>query len=203
MTEVEASRAFDPFFTTKSVSEGTGLGLSVSEGIVRRHNGTISLETASGEGATFVVRLPVRKPSEPAAAEGADEPAKAAAARVLVVDDERPLREFVQKALTSFGHEVETVSDATRALTRLEERTYDVVLSDLRMPGMDGAHFHAQVLERWPELADRFVLMTGDTVAVENGRLQQREGWRVVCKPFTLQQLQDIVSEVVGGGDGG
>ncbi|MBD3292184.1 MAG: PAS domain S-box protein [Armatimonadia bacterium] len=199
MNEVQASRAFDPFFTTKSVNEGTGLGLSVSEGIVRRHNGSISLETSEGEGATFTVRLPVQ--AVPEADEGQDrgKPVETDSLRVLVVDDERPLLELVHKALTAFGHKVDAVSNATRALDLLDERSYDVVLSDLRMPGMDGESFHAHVLERWPRLADRFVLVTGDTVAVESGVLSQYEGTRVICKPFTLQQLRDLVTEVAGG----
>ncbi len=196
MAEAEARRAFDPFFTTKDVNEGTGMGLSVSEGIVRRHNGSIELQTAPGEGATFIVRLPVRTAGEGEEEPEAPAPIPVAPVRVLVVDDERPLLDLVYKALTALGHTVDTAASARRALSLLEENTYDVILSDLRMPGMSGTDFHRRVLERWPELADSFVIVTGDTMALETSALLKRSDVRVMRKPFTLEQLRALVSDV-------
>ena len=112
------------------------------------------------------------------------------------MDDERPLLDLVYKALTALGHTVDTAASANRALRLIEENTYDVILSDLRMPGMSGTDFHGRVLERWPELADSFVLVTGDTMAIETSALLERSDMRVMRKPFSLEQLRTLVSEV-------
>ena len=198
MSEAQMNRAFDPFFTTKDVDEGTGLGLSVSQGIIRRHGGSIELSSGPGTGVTIIIRLPARPAPPGAAAEvAATAPASADRARVLMVDDELPLLDLVRRALTAIGHDVDTAADAQRALDLLRENDYDVILSDLRMPGIDGEEFHRRLVARWPHLAARFVIVTGDTVAVETNRLLEREDVRTLCKPFTIGELRDTVATVL------
>lgn len=197
MNEEQIGRAFDPFYTTKQVNEGTGLGLSISLGIVRRHGGEIVINSAPGEGATVTVRLPVRgapfrAPEQPQVAVAA-----ARTARVLVVDDEQPLLDLVRQALGGVGHEVHTACDAMSGLRLLEQHTYDVILSDLRMPGMDGEQFHRRVAERWPEMASRFVIVTGDTLAAETGQFLGRPDIRALCKPFTIAELRETVAMIL------
>lgn len=197
MNEEQIGRAFDPFYTTKQVNEGTGLGLSVSLGIVRRHGGEIVINSAPGEGATVTVRLPLRV----APARAPEQPHTAVAAprtaRVLVVDDEQPILDLVRQALGGAGHEVHTACDAMSGLQLLEQYTYDVILSDLRMPGMDGEQFHRRVAERWPEMASRFVIVTGDTLAAETGQLLGRPDIRALCKPFTIAELRETVAIIL------
>jgi len=198
MSDVQINRAFDPFFTTKDVNEGTGLGLSVSQGIIRRHGGGIELSSGPGAGVTILIRLPARpaRPGVTTDAVGAA-PAAGGGARVLMVDDEVPLLDLVRRALTAIGHDVDTAADAQRALDMLRENDYDVILSDLRMPGIDGDEFHRRLVEGWPHLAPRFVMVTGDTVAVETSRLLERKNIRTLCKPFTIGELRDTVATVL------
>lgn len=197
MSEEQIRRAFDPFFTTKEVNEGTGLGLSVSLGIVRRHGGEIVLNSAVGEGTTVTVRLPARV----APARAPEQPHRAVVAprtaRVLVVDDEQPLLDLVRQALGGVGHEVHTATDVMGGLRLLEQNQYDVILSDLRMPGLDGEQFHRRVAERWPEMASRFVIVTGDTIAAETGQLLGRPDIRALCKPFTIAELRETVAMIL------
>jgi len=199
MTEEEARQAFDPFFTTKEVGEGTGLGLSVSQGIIEGHGGNIALETAPGEGTIVVVELPVITPVEE---EKAAEPIQEAvganvAGRVLVVDDEQTLLNLVQQALEAQGHHVDTALAVTDAMRLLEAYEYDVILSDLRMPGLDGEYLLNHIADTHPELTRRFVVITGDTVAADTLALLERPDIRSLAKPFGIQELRRTVTEVM------
>jgi len=201
MSKQEANRAFDPFFTTKDVGEGTGLGLSVSQGIIERHGGCISLETAEGEGATFVIELPIQLSEAAARVEAPQAPPEhLVSGRVLVVDDEKTLVNLIQQALELEGHHVDTALDVQQAMELLAANDYDVILSDLRMPGLDGEYLLNHVLETRPELAQRFVIVTGDTATPETRQLLDRPDIRSLPKPFGIQELQRMVAEVIGPG---
>ena len=132
-----ASRAFEPFFTTKPQGVGTGVGLSVCHGIVAAHGGRIELDTARGEGARFRVHLPWSHEVETARAEEAARPI--GGGRVLVVDDEPEIAALLKERLSADGLTVATASSGRRALATLEVGGVDAVVSDLRMPDMDGA----------------------------------------------------------------
>jgi len=191
----------DPFFTTKDVGEGTGLGLSVSQGIIERHGGCISLETAEGEGATFVIELPIQLSEAAARVEAPQAPPEhLVSGRVLVVDDEKTLVNLIQQALELEGHHVDTALDVQQAMELLAANDYDVILSDLRMPGLDGEYLLNHVLETRPELAQRFVIVTGDTATPETRQLLDRPDIRSLPKPFGIQELQRMVAEVIGPG---
>jgi len=92
---------------------------------------------------------------------------------------------------------VHTATDVARGLRLLEQNEYDVILSDLRMPGMDGEEFHRRVAEGWPEMASRFVIVTGDTIAAETGQLLGRPDIRALCKPFTIAELRETVAMIL------
>jgi two-component system NtrC family sensor kinase len=198
MSKQQADRAFDPFFTTKDVGEGTGLGLSVSQGIVHRHGGVIYLETAEGEGATFTVELAVRAPAAGREEEAAEtRAAPSGVGRVLVVDDEETLLDLVRQALEMEGHRVDTAQDVERAIGLLEVNDYDVILSDLRMPGLDGEDLLNHVVASQPETAERFIIITGDTASAETRELLERPGIRSLQKPFGIEDLQRTVAELI------
>jgi PAS domain S-box-containing protein len=162
-------RIFDPFFTTKSVGVGMGLGLSICHGIVSAHRGAITVDSGgAGGGASFRVTLPVMKTvpaSIPVAAAPAPEADRAPAAgprqRVLVVDDEAALADMVGRMLSP-DYEVEVVVEPGAALDRLTTGpAYDIVLCDLMMPRITGMDLYDEATRRRPELAPRFVFMTG------------------------------------------
>lgn len=159
-----ARRVFDPFFTTKPVGEGTGLGLFVCQQIVRSHGGSIEFERGGDVGAKVVVALPVGVPtSRPALNEEAPMDSTGPL-RVLLVDDDRAVLRALRRLLRDF--EVETVESGRDALARLraEPAEFDAVLCDLMMPEMSGEALYELVSRELPQMAARFVFMSGGLV---------------------------------------
>ena len=195
--EVRA-RIFEPFFTTKPPGEGTGLGLSLSHGIVQEHGGTIGVESAPGAGATFVIELPLG--SEPAAAAT---PARDAASpiggrgAILVVDDETDVVAMLADALVADGHTVDTALDGLQALELLERNTYDLVLTDTSMPLLDGAGLYAAVRRRFPALGKRLVFVTGDLLDPAKQRFLASTGATIVAKPFDITEVRLLVRRLL------
>jgi signal transduction histidine kinase/DNA-binding response OmpR family regulator len=148
MSDEVLARAQDPFFTTKGL-KATGLGLSVSYGIVSRHDGNVTIESAPGQGTTVTVRLPAAEGAAPVPVVSAPEPISAGL-RVLVVDDEPDVGEVVAEMVAADGHQVAVVGGAAQALAWLERERADLVLTDFGMPGMTGADLARAIRERWP-----------------------------------------------------
>ena len=196
-------RIFDPFFTTKPLGCGTGLGLSVSRAIARDHGGDLILEAPkAGCGASFQLRMPARQAevSVPEAVE-ADEARSGDSvflARVLVVDDEQELADVMRDMLESQGYEVFCAESAAVALQMLDEMSCDLVLSDLRMPVMDGPALWRELSQRHPELARRVVFVTGDTLSPGARDFLEETGCDFLEKPFTQAELMDKVKAALG-----
>jgi two-component system NtrC family sensor kinase len=193
-------RLFEPFFTTKPEGVGTGLGLSLCEGIIAEQGGRVWAENRPEGGARFVVELPevvalgqaVTRPSGTRAVAIAPQ-------RILVADDDDGSRRALQRVLTKLGHQVEAVSDGLSALDRLRAETFDVVVSDLHMPGLSGMNlFYAVVAER-PDVARRFLFVSGDTVSQEVRTFVERVGQPMLRKPYEIEALQHVLARVVTG----
>src|SRR5213078_884357 len=181
--EVRA-RVFEAFFTTKPQGEGTGLGLSLCRGIVEEHGGTMTVESTPGAGATFIIELPVVTPPRPGASAPAASPsAPFAPQRVLVVDDEVGVAEALAEMLGRDGHTVDVANDGARALELLETGTYDVIVSDTRMPVLDGEAFYAELERRFPALCRRFIFLTGDVLNSDRRAFLARIGAPFLTKP--------------------
>ncbi|HET8946062.1 MAG TPA: ATP-binding protein, partial [Candidatus Polarisedimenticolia bacterium] len=197
------ARIFDPFFTTKPVGEGTGLGLSISYGIVRDHGGRIWAESDPGRGTTLIVELPVRQeaglpqPEPDAGAGGEETDLLRRPLRLLVVDDEPIILDLLVDALAG-RHSVDTAGGGAEALRKLEQRTYDVVLLDLKMPGVDGRQVYETMRTRWPAQAERVIFASGDTVHPETRTFIQKSGRPCVDKPFRLEALAAVLDDVAG-----
>jgi signal transduction histidine kinase/CheY-like chemotaxis protein len=195
------SRIFDPFFTTKEEGKGTGLGLSIVYGIVISHGGTIEARPSELGGACFRITFPV------GVDEGAEERGTDAAAanathetgRVLVVDDEEPLAQMICEALGREGHRAVAVADGRLALEKLARDDYDLIISDMKMPGMDAERMLEEIGRRHPELAERVLLMTGDTVNSEPEEFAARASLELVAKPFDLDELLSRVRKRLCG----
>ena len=188
------SRIFDPFFTTKPVGEGTGLGLAMSLGHVRSHGGALDIETTPGGGATFVVRLPRTAPT-PASPEPAAAPPAPTRRRVLIVDDEAEIAELLRDILLADGHAVTTVADGESALASLAAEPFDLVLSDVMMPGMDGPTLWRELRRRRPEPLPGFVLVTGDSLRLDRVADIRETGCAVIEKPFEPGEVRKVVRE--------
>ncbi len=193
------SRIFEPFFTTKKEGEGTGLGLSVSYGIVTAHEGRIEVAQTSPRGTTFRVTLPA---AEAAVSGGtAPEPplvlrSAIAGTRLLFVDDEPAICSSVTAYARTRGFTVITAASGEAALEILRETNVDAVVCDIRMPGMDGFAFHNWLRLERPGLATRTVFITGDVVTASNRRTVRQP---VLAKPFTFERLEASLVAVIQG----
>ena len=194
-------KLFDPFFTTKSDHGGTGLGLSISYGIVQEHNGKIYVRSLPGNGATFIIELPVvaevRQTEEGQLF--AEEPASVVTARILVVDDEPHICRALDRLLTHEGHKVDTAGNAERALRKLYRTRYDLILLDIRMPGMSGIELYQQIKEIFPALQHKVICVTGDVISARNKTFLEESGIPCVAKPFGVDELLSLVRQVLGG----
>ncbi|HET6681453.1 MAG TPA: PAS domain S-box protein [Gemmatimonadaceae bacterium] len=191
----ETDRIFNPFYSTRPVGKGSGLGLSIADGIVREHGGRIRVESTPGGGATFVVELPLRpSPVTAPAALPVPEPVISTAVRsILVIDDEPAIRSAVSRYFAHQGHTVEAVGSAADALQRLDEREYDIILLDLRMPEMSGDALYELLRDRDPVHAARVVFLTGDAQSDDARAFLEASGCPTVGKPFSLEELDRIV----------
>ena len=193
-------RLFEPFFTTKPPGQGTGLGLSLCRGIVEGHDGTIRVESAPGQGAVFTVELPVDQPSGPEAQGDAFEAAAPVSGKtILVVDDEAEMVSLLAEMLTADGNPVETADNGATALDRLRARRYDLVLTDVRMPVLDGPGLYRELEQRDPEMCRRVVFVTGDTLSADVVELLGRTAAPHLVKPFTADEVRQAIRRVLGG----
>ncbi len=185
------ARIFEPFFTTKGDGHGTGLGLAVSRAVAREHSGELSLDPERREGASFVLRLPLKQAGLPLSDAGAPAGEEARLpASVLVVDDEASVREALVAQIGHLGSRVESAGDAQEAQRMLANGRYDAVLLDVRMPGASGLELHNTLLTRNPEQARRVVFMTGDCVNDDVLSHLRRTGNPYLEKPFTFDELR-------------
>ena len=193
-------RIFDPFFTTKPPGEGTGLGLSLVHSIVNEHGGTMRVESTPGGGAEFVVELPVADARsaarEPGDASGL-ESAPPRALHVLVVDDEAAIRGLLTNLLRRRGHSVLEAREGEEAMHLIEDEVLriDVVVSDIRMPGLDGRRLLELLRERRPELARRLVFITGDAAPAPFSMAELGVEVPVLLKPFHLDAAVALIEQ--------
>ncbi len=202
IAEENLEKIFDPFFTTRQVGQGTGLGLSVCYGIVSQHGGRIYAESKPGKGAIFVVELPMLTEDkqlqlpEPEV----NEQRKRSGVRILVVDDERVVREFVSKALTEEGHQVETVDNAEDALKMVKNKKYRIILLDVKMPGMSGIELYKRFQKMDPALARSVVFVTGDVMGARTLAFLAKTKSPYITKPFDGKQLNIAINRVFSEG---
>jgi PAS domain S-box-containing protein len=191
-------RLFEPFFTTKAAGFGTGLGLSVSRSIVREHGGDLVLEPRDG-GAVFRMSLPI---SGGAAPVSLPVPLDAAAGdahhRVLVVDDEAEIADLMRAVLEGAGFDVATAESGAVALELLAEARFDAIVSDVRMPDIDGAALWRAVREHHPLLARRMLFVSGDTLSSQARQVLEETRCPSLDKPFARADLLAAVREVLG-----
>lgn len=196
-------RVFDPFFTTKPVGVGTGLGLSLSYGIIHEHGGSITAVSRPEGGATFLIELPLAPPESGDVAEGPS-PGRAPVGvpeaqgkRALVIDDEDSILEFLREALTRRGMKVDTFRDGKSALTAFQETRHDLVLCDWKIPGLSGPQIYENLIEIEAGAAKRFVFMTGDLLNPNAEEFLRDTGTPHLLKPFSLEALLSVIQKLL------
>jgi PAS domain S-box-containing protein len=200
------NRLFEPFFSTKEVGQGTGLGLALVYSAVREHGGTIRANNLPGGGAEFIVELPDVVESAPVESAPAHDEAPdfvAGRKRVLVVDDEAPVRKLLDATLGEWGFTVDTAADGVAALRQIERHAlgYDVVLADVRMPGLGGAELYQHIADRAPDLARRVIFITGDTVSPETRAFLEGTNLPAVAKPFSAADIKAAIARTIEGAE--
>jgi PAS domain S-box-containing protein len=190
-------RIFEPFFTTKG-AKGNGLGLAVSYGIVERHGGEIHVESEPGRGATFILQMPIALDSQILPSELSDAQA-VRQAFVLVVDDEVPIRALLANVLRARGHKVLMAEDGIAGLRALEGSCFDLVITDISMPGLDGWTLVKEVRRRWP--ATKVMVVTGYgefvEVVVPGGDPTLADVF--VAKPFDIADIDAKINDLLMG----
>jgi PAS domain S-box-containing protein len=195
-------RLFEPFFTTKAPGEGTGLGLSLSRSIILEHNGSMSVESEFGQGANFIIELPIIE-SLPSAPDILLPPEKTkltatAHGKILVVDDESGVRILLERVFTQMGHQVETVADAETAVKRLDSGvSYDVILTDVRMPGMSGIELNSYILMKTPEMKNKIIFITGDVMGADIKEFLMKNNLTYFAKPFDIEALKGKIDSLM------
>ena len=225
--EAVLARIFDPFFTTKPEGVGTGLGLTIVLGIVREHGGQVHVTSPPGGGAIFRIELtaaanlftedrslPEENPQhglgESHGGAGSIEirsplsRAGEAAARVLVVEDEPIVARLIADVLEDEGMRADVLLDGREALERAAREQYDLVICDMKMPGLNGQHFYNALQRTGSPLRDRFLFVTGDVVGAHTQQFLERHNLPHVAKPFRMEELTEKVrqvlqSEIAGG----
>ena len=192
-------RVFEPFFTTKPEGIGTGLGLAVSRSIARDHGGELTLEPASrGGGASFRLSLPISgMAQEDTVPSEVPEPGPSLQARILVVDGETELASLMRDMLEGAGYEVATAESGAVALALLASARFDAIVSDLRMPDMDGAALYREVALNHAALARAMLFVTGDTLSPGAAEFLKSARCAALDKPFTKAALLDKVAALL------
>src|SRR5216683_2025254 len=214
------ARIFDPFFTTKPAGVGTGLGLAIVLSVVREHGGQVHVLNPPQGGAVFQIEFPVaaeavqdepvgfllppRKSLLPEAAEAASRENRLTpvletgkGARVLVVEDEPTVARLIADVLEDEGMHVEVLLDGREALARAAGQSFDLVICDIKMPGLDGQHFYKSLERSGSPLRKRFLFVTGDSMAAQTREFLERNHLPHVAKPFRVEELTEKVRSVL------
>jgi CheY-like chemotaxis protein len=198
-------RIFDPFFTTKHVGQGTGLGLSLCYGIIKEHGGNITPVSQPGEGATFIIELPVfqiagdtteilhlAEMKTPDANEGTGK-------KMLIIDDEETLLQMIREELVRHGYEVGLAADGEAGLRQLRENHFDLIFCDWKMPGLNGRQFYERLRRDRPDHCQRVVFITGDVINEPMRQFLEIEKRSCLAKPFTLVELRNSIKNALAG----
>jgi PAS domain S-box-containing protein len=195
MTGETRQRIFEPFYTTKG-AKGQGMGLAVTYGIVERHGGEIQVTSEPGHGSTFTISLK-RAPEPQAAPIYADGHPTVRSSSVLVVDDEAPIRVLLSDLLRARGHKVMTAEDGLAGLRAVEHMRFDMVITDLSMPGADGWSIIEETRRRSPET--KVVILTGyggfAELAVPGGDTSVVDA--LISKPFNIAEIDLTINRLL------
>jgi len=210
IAEENFSRIFEPFFTTKTTGQGVGLGLSVSLGIMQAHDGELVAENrgaSAGGGARFTMKLPLstmreKRNTPPRVLD----PMPARKPSLLIIDDEESIRRALRRYFERREWVVEEATDGADAIVKLErpdaEAVFDVILCDLKMPGISGQELFIRLQKDRPGLAKKFIFATGDSGAPDVVDFLTSVGVPVLEKPFELRSLELLAQQVRAGAGG-
>lgn len=195
MSEEVRRRVFDPFFTTKGV-KNSGLGMSVSYGIIKRHGGDILIESEPGKGSTFIIHLPTGFGEEEVKTEEITSThEKMVSARILVIDDEASVRDILSRMLKVKGHYVVTASSGEEGIEKFKNGNFDIVLTDLGMPKVSGLDVGRAIKSIDSNIP--VAMITGWGIEIDREKLSENGIDLVISKPFNFDQIVKLISEAM------
>ena len=194
-------RIFDPYFTTKEVGKGSGLGLAVVSGIVKRHEGAVTVRSEPGKGTTFTIFIP-RLDVASEATKQVDDLLPRGSERILLVDDEPAVMEIGTILLESVGYKVTSQTDCVSALEvfRSSPDEFDLVITDYTMPKLTGLDLAREVLKIRPDI--RILLCTGFSEKITPESVNEL-GMGLLMKPYGMRQISEAVRKILDAQKGG
>ena len=192
------SRIFEPFFTTKGNQGGTGVGLALCLNIVAAHGGELLLGDTQGGGATFTIKFPPllgMTDAEESAHKDAEQVLQPI--RLLLVDDEVELAQTLADLLEPEGHQIDIAANGAIALEKLRKSNFDAIISDLRMPVMDGPALYDALQRELPSYMNRIIYVTGDTLSSHVQQFLNSHTVPVVEKPYRLKDIRRALSDLL------
>ena len=200
MPEHVRRRIFEPLFTTKDVSTGTGIGLALCHRIIKSHGGKMKVESKEGEGTSFVIRFPVSTTAS-TAEETTDQLTETkTSGRALVIDDEPDVGELIGEILKREGYSVDLAHSGTHALERLQGGGYDIILSDLRMPGFNGHDLFQELTDNSRDLVGKLAFITGDTMSGRAREFLASTGRPYLEKPISPKDVRRLLAKMADSG---
>ncbi|MBI5591623.1 MAG: PAS domain-containing protein [Deltaproteobacteria bacterium] len=194
--EENRSKLFDPFFTTKPPGKGTGLGLSINYSIIHRHTGSISLAQDEQPGTRFIAKFPsVDSHEVPVEKVVHIDNIKYLPANILIVDDEKSFCISLSKYLLKLGCHADIAFNGLMAIDKLNKKTYDLILLDLKMPVMDGIELYQYLMKAWPKLTEKVILMSGFS-GIEIEKTSRLPNIPILHKPISVKNLFDLFSTI-------
>ena len=189
-------RVFDPYFTTKEAGKGSGMGLAVVLGIVKNHNGAISVDSKPGRGTTFSILFPMTT-EKPEIEKDTTEELLLGSETVLLVDDEESIVRMVRKMLEMLGYQVETQMNPVEALEQFQSKPdqFDLVITDMTMPQMTGVMLSEKIMEIRPDIP--VIICTGHSALINEERAKQLEIAAYVMKPIIMAEISKTIREVL------
>ncbi len=191
------AKVFNHFFTTKTEGHGTGLGLSFSKTVVEGHNGTIGIAGVEPHGTEVMITLTGTTKTADIVAGHAHPGKFMASLNMLIVDDEEELAKSVEEALTNHGHSAVITHSALEALNLLRTESFDIILADIHMPGIDGRELYWMALDIDIGLAQKFVFITGDSLDPKLVKFFTEQKKIYLNKPFEMDELFEAIEQVI------
>ena len=184
---------FDPFYTTKDVGEGTGLGLSLTHGIIKEHHGTISVSSRLGHGTVLKVSFPVAEEIDLIESEPPLKIRRGKGEKILIVDDEPKVLKSLGNMLEAIGYDVDLARNGDQAIKHYKEYKPDLVLLDWKMPNMDGATCAKKILDN--DITARIIITTGyQETAINRIDVGLRDRLKaVILKPYDVSKLNEVI----------
>jgi two-component system NtrC family sensor kinase len=191
------TKIFEPFFTTKEVGRGTGLGLSISYGIIEEHGGKINCFSEIGKGANFVIEIPIIKDfSSPNLSESQRIEIQQKGAKgknILIIDDEQSILDVLTNLFEAESHKVENAPNGRIGFEKMKTNDYDLVITDIKMPGYDGRKLYSEIEKLNPAKAQKIIFTTGDTANQDTQIFLEKTKAICIPKPFDLKEVKNTV----------